>query len=86
MKLLIFLSQLFCRHNNVYSKKEYRVYEILFRGITVKRYSVVLATRCIKCDKHIKDEIIETELTKTRLHTYHKLRYAEIDSITETIK
>ena len=86
MKLLIFFSQLCCRHSNVYTKNDYRVYEILFRGNVVKRYSVVKATHCIKCDKHIKDEVIETELTKTRLHIHYKLRYAEINSITKTIK
>lgn len=86
MKLLIFLSQLCCKHSNVYTKKEYRVYEILFRNDKVKRYHVVEATYCTKCNKHIKDEIIETELTRTRLHTHYKIRYAEIDNITKTIK
>lgn len=86
MKLLIFLSHLFCRHKYVYNKKEYRIYKTLFRSTMVKRYRVVQATRCIKCDKLIKDEVIDNELTKTRLHTHYKLSYGEIDNITETTK
>ena len=86
MKLLIVLSHLFCRHKYVYNKRELRVYNTLFRGSKVKRYTVMNVTRCNKCDKLIKEDIVETELTKARLHTHYKLSYGEIDNITETTK
>lgn len=86
MQLFIFLSHLFCKHKIVYTNKEYRVYEILFRNSIAKRYKVVNATRCIKCNKLISDEIIDNELTKSRLHIFYKLSYAEIDNIKEAVK
>ena len=86
MKLLIFFSQLFCRHKNVYNKTEYRVYNSTFRQMNVKRYEVLITTRCTKCNKLISFEVIEKDLTKGKLMLLRKLKNAEINSIRETIK
>ena len=86
MKLLIFFSQLFCKHTNVCIKTEYRVYNSMFRKFPVKRYSINNVTRCTKCNKVLEITELQKDLTKSKLKLIKKLTNAEIDSITETIK
>lgn len=86
MKLLIFLSQLLCKHKNVYNKSEYRVYDSIFRNSPVKRYEHLMITRCKKCDKILEINVLEKDLTKSKLRLLKGLSNEEINSIREAIK